>query len=65
MVLAVVVLDAVALAAYHLAGIRGAGPNTRMAFTVVWTVATALIVGVGLRRIRLARTGPGPRPPRR
>ena len=57
MVLAVVVLDAVALAVYRFAGLRTAGPNTRLVFTVVWTVATALVVGVGLRRIRRARSG--------
>ena len=61
MVLAVVVLDAAALAAFKLTDLRFAGPNVRLAFTIAWTVATALIVGVGLRRIRLARRGGGPR----
>ena len=55
MVLAVVVLDAVAIAAYSWTGLRFAGPNVRTAFTAIWTLATAVIVGVGLRRIRLAR----------
>jgi carbon starvation protein CstA len=64
MVLAVVVLDAVAIAVYRFAGIRAAGSDTRLVFTVVWTVATALVVGLGLRRIRRARTG-SPRAARR
>ena len=58
MVLGVVVLDALALLIYSLAGLRSAGPNARLVFTVVWTVATALVVGVGLRRIRRSRSGP-------
>jgi len=55
MVLAVVVLDALAIAAYSFTGLRLAGPNVRTAFTAGWTLATAIIVGIGLRRIRLAR----------
>lgn len=64
MVLGVVVLDAIALAAYRFTSLREAGPNTRLVFTVLWTIATAVVVGIGLRRIRLARSGsPGaPRP---
>jgi hypothetical protein len=65
MVLAVVALDAVAIAVYSFAGIRTAGPDTRLAFTVIWTVATAIVVGLGLRRIRRARTGGPPRAARR
>ena len=60
MVVAVVVLDAVAIAAYNWTGLRYAGPTVRTAFTAVWTLATAIIVGVGLRRIRLARGRPQP-----
>lgn len=60
MVLAVVALDAVAIAAYQLTDLRLASPNVRLTFTVLWSVATALVVGVGLRRIRLARRGPRP-----
>lgn len=63
MVLAVVVLDAIAIAIYEFAGVRTAGPDARLVFTVVWTVATAAVVGLGLRRIRRARTG-SPRAPR-
>jgi len=64
MVLAVVVLDAVAIAVYRFGSVRTAGPDTRLVFTVVWTVATAVVVGLGLRRIRRARSGP-PRAARR
>jgi hypothetical protein len=60
MVLAVVVLDAVAIALYQLTPIRTAGSGTRTTFTALWTLATAIIVGLGLRRMRLARRGPGP-----
>ena len=58
MVIGVVVLDAIAIAAFRFTSLRDAGPDARLAFTVVWTVATALIVGIGLRRIRRSRGGP-------
>lgn len=57
MVASVLVLDALALAAYFLGGVREAGPTVRNAFTAAWTVATLVIVGIGLRRIRQARYG--------
>jgi len=57
MVVAVVVLDAAAIAAFKLTDLRFASPDVRLAFTIVWTVATALVVGLGLRRIRHARRG--------
>ena len=69
MVLAVVVLDAAAIALYSYTGLRAAGGATRTAFTALWTLATAVSVGVGLRRIRLRRRagrggGGGPAAPR-
>ena len=64
MVLAVVVLDALAIAAYTFTDLRLAGPRARTAFTAGWTLATAVIVGIGLRRIRLSR-GRGPATRRR
>ena len=53
--LLVVGLDAVAIAAYYLAHIGRAGPETRLAFTVAWMLATLLAAVVGLTRIRRAR----------
>jgi lysylphosphatidylglycerol synthetase-like protein (DUF2156 family) len=55
LVIAVVVLDAVALGVYYLAGIPTAPSRTRTIFIVTWTVATAATVAVLLRRVRLAR----------
>ena len=48
-------VDAIAIGAYFLAGLRHAAPETRLAFTVLWMVATLLVVLVGLTRIRRAR----------
>jgi hypothetical protein len=57
MVLAVVVLDAAAIGAYTVAGIATAGPRVRTLFTAVWTIVTAVVVAVGMRRIRRHRRG--------
>ena len=48
-------VDAIAIGAYYVAGIGRAAPGTRLAFTVVWMLATLLVVLVGLTRIRRAR----------
>jgi len=48
-------VNAVAIAAYYLAHIGRAGPETRLAFTVAWMLATLLAAVVGLTRIRRAR----------
>jgi uncharacterized membrane protein YeiH len=55
LVLGVVVLDAIAMAVYYLGGISHATAQTRMIFTVVWMVATAVTVAVLLKRVRRAR----------
>jgi hypothetical protein len=57
LVLGVVVLDAVALGIWYATGISHARYNTRMGFTVVWTIATALTVAMLLRRVRRIRMG--------
>ena len=57
MVVSVIALDAVAIAAYHLADVQSATPTVRNAFTAAWMIATFVIVGVGVRRIRRARFG--------
>ena len=51
----VLAVDAIAIGAYSVAGIGRAAPGTRLAFTVVWMLATLLVVLVGLTRIRRAR----------
>ena len=57
LVLGIVVLDAVVIGIWYAAGISHARYNTRMGFTVVWTIATALTVAVLLRRVRRIRMG--------
>lgn len=57
LVLGVCALDGLALALYFLAGIAHAGSHARMTFSVVWTIATALVVAVLLKRVRRARGG--------
>ncbi|MEO6526483.1 MAG: hypothetical protein ABIP93_07655 [Gemmatimonadaceae bacterium] len=55
LVFGVLLLDAVALSAYYLAGIEQGPPKMRTIYVVVWTVATAIVVAFLLRRVRLAR----------
>jgi uncharacterized membrane protein YeiH len=55
LVLGVVALDAVALGVYSLAGIGHAAERTRTIFVVTWTVTTAVVVAVLLKRVRAAR----------
>ncbi len=51
----VIAVDALAVAVWLLAGIRHAGPQGQLLFTVAWTVATLAVVIVSLRKIRLLR----------
>jgi hypothetical protein len=55
LVIGVVALDGVAMAVYFLAGVQHASGQTRMYFTVTWTVATALVVAFLLKKVRAAR----------
>lgn len=57
LVMGVVLLDAVALTIWYGAGMTNAPQKSRMIFTVVWTVATAITVGILLRRVRVLRMG--------
>ena len=57
LVAGVVLLDAVALVIWYGAGLAYRAQQTRMTFTVAWTIATALTVGFLLRRVRLIRLG--------
>ncbi len=51
----VLALDAVALGGYYLAGIAHAAPRTQTVYAMAWTLATALVVAVLLKRVRRAR----------
>ncbi len=55
MVVAVVVLDAVALAIKSRLLVDAWPPQRRLLFTAVWMVATLAIVATSLARIRAAR----------
>ncbi len=55
LVLGVAALDGAAMAIYFLAGIAHGPPRTRMIFTVLWTITTALVVAFLLKRVRRAR----------
>jgi len=51
----VLAVDAVAIALWLFTGIRRAGPQVQLGFTIAWTVATLAVVIVSLRKIRLLR----------
>ena len=55
LVAAIVVLDALALGIYYLAGIERSSTQTRQIFTIVWVLATAITVAILLRRVRAIR----------
>ena len=55
LLLGVVLLDAVAIGIYQLAGIAHRPQQIQVIFVAVWTAATAITVAVLLRRVRLAR----------
>lgn len=55
LVVSVVVLDAVALAAWYGLGVAHTSERTRLVFTVTWTIATLVVVLTGMGRVRAAR----------
>lgn len=55
LVFLVLVVDAVFVAGYFLAGIRQASDPAKLVFTVVWTLVTLAVVIRGLVRLRSAR----------
>lgn len=55
LVIGVAVIDLLAIGAYVFGGFGAASPRTRIAFAAVWTVATLVVVLIGLRRLREAR----------
>jgi hypothetical protein len=55
LVMAVVLLDAVAMTVFYGAGIAHAPTRTRTIFLIAWSVVTAVVVLVLLRRVRTVR----------
>jgi hypothetical protein len=55
MLVLVAVVDAVAIAAWFLAGLRGRSAAVQLLFAIAWTVATLGVVVVSMRKIREAQ----------
>lgn len=55
LVVAVVVLDVIALAIYQFADVAHVAPRIRLYFITAWTVASALVAVTFLKRVRKAR----------
>jgi hypothetical protein len=53
--MAVVLLDAVAMTIFYGAGLPHAASRTRNLYLIGWSIATAIVVGVLLRRVRQVR----------
>lgn len=51
----VAAVDAIAIAAWFLAGLRGRSGGVQVLFTIAWTVATLGVVVVSMRKIREAQ----------
>ena len=51
----VIVLDAVAMSIFYFAGIAHGPERTRWYFVIAWSIATAVVVMVLLRRVRRVR----------
>lgn len=51
----VLLVDALFIAVYFLAGVRDASATMKVAYTVLWTLLTLLVVIRGLARVRNAR----------
>jgi hypothetical protein len=54
MIAVVAAVDAVAIATWFLAGLRGRSAVVQLGFAVTWTVATLGVVVVSMRKIRNA-----------
>jgi hypothetical protein len=61
LVAGVLLIDVVFAAIYFLAHLRTTTDTTKIAFTLVWTLATLGLVLRGLSRIRRLRLGPDTR----
>ena len=53
--MAVVLLDAVAMTVFYGLGIAQGPSRTRTIYLIGWSVVTAVVVGVMLRRVRVVR----------
>ena len=62
LVVAVVLLDAVALGIYYLGGIDRGSVLAKQLFTGVWLIATGVSVAILLKRVRAIRHGRGDEP---
>ena len=55
LVASVILLDAVAMSIFYFAGIAHGPERTRWYFVIAWSIATAVVVMVLLRRVRRVR----------
>jgi hypothetical protein len=55
LVIAVVLLHAVAMTIFYGAGLADGPTRTRNVYLIGWSVVTAILVGVMLRRVRKVR----------
>ena len=55
LVIGVVILDAIAMSIFYLTGIVHGPERTRWYFVIAWSIATAVVVMVLLRRVRRIR----------
>jgi hypothetical protein len=55
MIALVAAVDAVAIAAWFLAGIRGRSEGVQVMYAIGWTLATLAVVVVSMRKIRETR----------
>jgi hypothetical protein len=55
LVIGVLVIDLLAIGAYVFGGFGTASPRARIIFAAAWTLATLVVVLIGLRRLREAR----------
>jgi hypothetical protein len=51
----VILLDAAAMSIFYLTGIAHGSERVRWYFVIAWSIATALVVAVLLRRVRVVR----------
>lgn len=56
LVASVLAIDAVAIAVFFAAKLSRSSSSTLILFGFIWTIATLVVVLVGLRRVREART---------
>jgi hypothetical protein len=55
LVIGVVVLDAIAMSIFYLTGIVHGPERIRWLFIIAWSIATAIMVAVLLRKVRAVR----------